>query len=176
MRNTPGKNNGRRAERSAEQAARHASPWLERLARLGYVAEGVVYVVVGALAVGVAVGIGGRTTDERGALEVIGTQPLLGRVLLVSVALGLASYALWQLVQAVADPDGEGHDARGIAKRVGHGFRALVRVGLAFTAGRLVLESTGGRVCSGLDGAVARPTLWPGAADGGRDRHCRLRR
>ena len=74
MRNTPGKNNGRRAERSAEQAARHASPWLERLARLGYVAEGVVYVVVGALAVGVAVGIGGRTTDERGALEVIGTR------------------------------------------------------------------------------------------------------
>ena len=48
-----------------------------------YVAEGVVYVVVGALAVGVAVGIGGRTTDERGALEVIGTQPLLGRVLLI---------------------------------------------------------------------------------------------
>jgi len=133
----------KRAKRSAEKAARHASPWLERLARLGYVAEGVVYVVVGALAVGVAVGIGGRTTDERGALEVIGTQPLLGRVLLVSVALGLASYALWQLVQAVADPDGEGHDARGIAKRVGHGFRALVRVGLAFTAGRLVLESTG---------------------------------
>ena len=144
MRNTPGKNSERRAERSAEQAARHASPWLERLARLGYVAEGVVYVVVGALAVGVAVGIGGRTTDERGALEAIGTQPLLGRVLLISVALGLASYALWQLVQAVADPDGEGHDARGIAKRVGHGFRALVRVGLAFTAGRLVLESTGG--------------------------------
>jgi hypothetical protein len=52
---------------------------------------------------------------------VIGTQPLLGRVLLISVALGLASYALWQLVQAVADPDGEGRDARGIAKRIGHG-------------------------------------------------------
>ena len=53
----------KRAKRSAEQAARHASPWLEWLARLGYVAEGVVYVVVGALAVGVAVGIGGRTTE-----------------------------------------------------------------------------------------------------------------
>ena len=133
----------RRAERDAEQAARHASPWLERLARLGYVAGDVVYVIVGALAVGVAVGIGGWTTDERGALEVIGAQPLLGGVLLISIALGLASYVLWQLLQAVADPDGEGCDARGIAKRIGHGFRALLRVGLAFTAGRLVLESAG---------------------------------
>ena len=38
------------------EAARHANPWLERLARLGYVAESTVYVVVGALAIGVAVG------------------------------------------------------------------------------------------------------------------------
>lgn len=38
------------------EAAQHANPWLERLARLGYVAEGTVYVVVGTLAIGVAVG------------------------------------------------------------------------------------------------------------------------
>ena len=106
MRNTPGENAGQEAERRAEEAAEEVSPWVERIARFGYATKGVVYVVVGMLAVGVATGIGGRATDPPGAFQTISTQPF-GRIILGFVALGLAGYALWRLVQAVADPEGE---------------------------------------------------------------------
>lgn len=117
--------------------------WVERLARFGYATKGVVYVVVGILAVGVATGMGGRATDQQGALQAIGTQPF-GRLLLGLIAVGLAGYALWRLFQAVADPDREGRDARGIARRSGHGVAALGYGALAFTAGQLALASGGG--------------------------------
>ena len=47
----------------AERASREASPWIERLGRFGYAAKGVVYLVIGVLAVQAALGRGGGTTD-----------------------------------------------------------------------------------------------------------------
>jgi len=129
--------------RAGEATYRWGSSWVERLARLGYATKGVVYALVGALALAVAIGAGGSTTDPRGALETIGTQPF-GQVLLVFVTVGLAGYALWRLFQALKDPDGEGSDAKGIAKRAGYGIGALVYLGLAFSAGRLAVASSGG--------------------------------
>ena len=143
MRNTPGKNARQEAGRRAEEAAEEASPWVDRIARFGYVTKGVVYLIVGLLAVGAAIGMGGRTTDPPGALRTIGTQPF-GLVVLGFVALGLAAYALWRLVQAVADPEGEGRDLSGIASRIGHGAAGLGYAVLAFTAGQLVITSGGG--------------------------------
>jgi len=62
----------------AERAIRHASPWVGRLARLGYVAKGVVYVAIGFLALREALGAGGKTADPGGAMASIGSQPLGG--------------------------------------------------------------------------------------------------
>lgn len=143
MPNTPSEKTKQEAEHRAEEAAQEASPWVDRIARIGYVAKGMVYVVVGVLAVGAATDMGGRTTDPPGALQTIGAQPF-GRIILGFVALGLAGYALWRLFQAVADPEGEGSDASGIASRVGHGAGALGYSVLAFTAGQLVTTSGGG--------------------------------
>jgi hypothetical protein len=67
-----------------------------------------------------------------------------GWVVLGFVAIGLGAYALWRLVQAVADPEGEGSDPSGIASHVGHGAAALGYSVLAFTAGQLVVTSGGG--------------------------------
>ena len=44
----------------AEHAARRASPWVDRMARAGYVAKGVVYATIGVLAMRKALGLGGR--------------------------------------------------------------------------------------------------------------------
>lgn len=49
---------GRDAGDHAEEAARRASPWVEKLARFGYAAKGVVYIVMGVLAMLVVVGLG----------------------------------------------------------------------------------------------------------------------
>ena len=120
------------------------SPWVERLGRAGLVAKGVVYIVVGILAVKVA--LGGRTEspDRQGALDAIAQQPF-GRGLLVVLALGLAGYAIWRLAQGFLDRDNEGEDAKGLAKRGGAIARAAWYGLLAvLTFDRVLGRSSGG--------------------------------
>jgi hypothetical protein len=92
------------------------SPWVERLGRLGLVAKGILYAVVGILAVKVALGGREESPDKSGALNTIAHQPF-GRGLLMLLALGLVAYALWRLAQGFLDRDNEGEDAKGLAKR-----------------------------------------------------------
>ncbi len=58
------------------------------LARLGYACKGVVYLIIGGLAVKLAIGQGGAATDQKGALQTIYEQPF-GKFLLVVVGIGL---------------------------------------------------------------------------------------
>jgi len=92
------------------------SPWVERLGRAGLVAKGVLYVVVGILAINVALGAREESPDKGGALRTIAEQPF-GKALLILLALGLGGYAIWQLALAILDRENEGEDAKGLAKR-----------------------------------------------------------
>ena len=92
-----GREAARQAEAAGEDVAR--SKQLEWLARAGLVARGAIYVLIGVLAVKVALGAGGETTDQQGALKTIASSSF-GKVLLVLVALGLSGYGLWRLVRA----------------------------------------------------------------------------
>jgi hypothetical protein len=69
------------------------------LARLGFVARGIIYIVIGAIAVMVAVGAAQHAPDRGGALEAIASKPF-GYVLLWIITIGFAGLALWRLVQA----------------------------------------------------------------------------
>ncbi len=81
-------------------------PWVEPLARLGYAARGVVYALVGMLAIQTAFGARGRQeTDTRTALQWVAGQ---STVLLWLLALGLFGYALWRVVQTILDPAHKG--------------------------------------------------------------------
>jgi hypothetical protein len=142
-------------------------------ARVGYVAKGVVYGVVGFLALLTAFGgAGGRLTDSHGALEEIGRQPY-GQVLLWITALGLVCYAIWNGVRAALDPEHRGTDHKAAATRVGYAFSALLHAALALSAAKLAYGSGGGggggtqssvgelmslplgRVLIGIGGAIA---------------------
>lgn len=118
------------------------SDWVEWLARAGYVAKGVVYSIIGALAVQVALGDGGQTTGAQGALAEIASQPF-GQTLLAITGVGLMGYALWRFLQAATDPDHEGTDAKGIAIRVAWGCSGVIHVMLAVEAFRMVMGSAG---------------------------------
>ena len=129
------------AEAHARNAARH--PWVEALARVGYAAKGVVYVVVGSLAVRAAIGDGGGTTGGEGALRAIAGGPF-GQVLLWALAIGLVGYTVWRLVQAVLDPEDKGADAKGIASRGAYLASGAVHGLLALYAFRLATGNGGG--------------------------------
>lgn len=90
---------------------------IEGLARIGYAARGIVYVIVGIVAMSAARGAG-DTVDTRGAVVQLLDQPF-GHALMWVVAVGLLAHAAWRVVQAVADPDGHGDDAKGRLIRLG---------------------------------------------------------
>lgn len=120
-----------------EPAIRPAGPWVEKLARAGYVAKGIVYVIIGMLALQAAFRAGGETTNSTGALETIVVQPF-GRLLLGLVGVGLAGYALWRFVSAAIDGERDGTDGKGIAKRVGYVISGISYSVLAYTALQLI--------------------------------------
>jgi hypothetical protein len=136
---------GKSTERVASQAKKtvkkvSANPWMERLARFGYAAKGIVYIVVGALAMQAATGFGGQTTDARGALQEIETKPF-GKVALASVAFGLIGYVLWRWIQALADTEDKGTGLKGVLVRIGYACSGLVYAGLSFTAARILIDT-----------------------------------
>jgi len=127
----------------AERISQDAQKWIVPLARFGFAAKGVVYIIIGSLAAFAAFGSGGKTTDSRGAFEEILSQSY-GKYLLGAVAVGLIGYAIWRFVQAVKDTENKGSGAKGIAIRFGYFFIGLIHASLAFSAAKLVMGSGGG--------------------------------
>ena len=115
------------------EAAHRASPFVEKFARIGYAAKGVVYVTVGVLAAMSALGQGGETTGSKGAMQTLAHQPF-GQVLLGLIALGLVGYSLWQFIRAIEDPENEGSDAKHVAKRIGIFGSGVIHFGLVLYA------------------------------------------
>ncbi len=124
--------------------------WIEPAARAGYVAKGIVHILIGALAITAAIGAGGAIGGGETAIRTIGQQPF-GQILLVLIGVGLFAFALWRAVQAALDPDREGQDAKGVGKRVGYGVSAVVYCFLGITAFQMAFGQRAGRGGSFLD-------------------------
>jgi len=92
---------------------------VEGLARLGYATRGLIYFVIGLITILPALGYGGKTTDQQGAIAMIGKQPF-GSLLLWLVLIGLVCYSLWGLIRAILNPLHKAHDVKGYAARVGY--------------------------------------------------------
>ena len=58
--------NVQNAERGARNAA--TGPWMTAFARCGYAAKGMVYLIIGGIAVQVVICAGGAVTDQKGVL------------------------------------------------------------------------------------------------------------
>jgi hypothetical protein len=128
---------------------------MELLARFGFGARGLVYVVVGALAALAAVGEGGGTGGSKSALGTLMRQPF-GAWIVAGLGLGLAAFALWRVVEAVTDADRRGSEPKGLAIRGAHLVSGVAYAGLAIAAGGMAL----GRRGVGSEDAAARS--WTG--------------
>lgn len=116
--------------------------WVERLAKLGYAAKGLLYVIAGCTLVFAATGFGGRPVGLRGALRVVIAQPF-GRVAVGLVVLGLVGFILRRMVQVFVSPEGQPKLALMRTLRpLGYCLSGLGNVGIALTALQLVLQWT----------------------------------
>src|SRR5918912_3155219 len=131
--------------RRARSDARAGRGWYAVLARAGLVAKGVSYGLVGVLAVALALGAGGQATSRQGALQKLASHSF-GKVVLVLLALGFASYALWRFVQALVEHEDEGGEkgwAKTWGKRAAYIGRGAIYASLTFSTAKILLGSGG---------------------------------
>jgi hypothetical protein len=116
-----------------------AKLWADRMARVGYVAKGLVFLLVGGLAIGAAAGLGGKATDPSGALVTV-ARTLPGRAALVFVALGLVAHAAFRAALVVVGEPYVRRDPFGrLLRRIANGFGTIIYLGMAVTAGALAI-------------------------------------
>jgi hypothetical protein len=116
----------------------------EWVARGGYAARGVVFLIMGYFAILAALGAG-RSVSSTDALKTLLSGPM-GSVLLAIVAVGLFCFGLWRVMQSVFDADHLGRGGKGLRRRLGYGFGALFHFGLgAWAVSLMVGWSSRGR-------------------------------
>ena len=127
---------------------------LETLARAGYAARGVVYLLLGGLALTSAFWSGGGSESTSGALSELLSLPF-GRIILGVVAVGLVGYVVWKMAQGLLNADGVDDDAKGLLSRASHLVSAGANLFLMLTAARLALTGAGGGGGNGEEKASA---------------------
>lgn len=146
---------GSTTEGKADRARNN--PALEWLAKIGTAVYGVMYVVVGWLAVQIAFGDSAGKASGSGALREIAQQPF-GELLLWVACAGFAALVVWKGCEAVAGyPDKDGGER--VAARVGSGAKAIVFAVLAVAAFQTVTGSSGGG--KSKDSYTAEVMKWP---------------
>lgn len=110
---------------------------LETFARLGFAARGVMYWLIGWIALRT-----GTSADGQAALDWLASGS--GGIVVAAMALGFAGYGLWRIAEAAIDSEGHGSDAKGYAVRTGGVVSGLVHLTLALYAMRLFWTNDGG--------------------------------
>jgi TRAP-type C4-dicarboxylate transport system permease small subunit len=152
--------------RSARRLSK--SPMAHFIARAGLTSRGVIYILVGWVAVLVALGHSSREADQQGALQMLAGKPY-GLVSLWLLGIGFAAYALWRLSEALFGSTGErsgaGPRLKSLARAIIYaGFSYLTFTVIAGTArsqsGRQqditasAMQHTAGRVLVGVVGLI----------------------
>lgn len=158
------------ARRSARRSARRAahSPAMHVLARAGLTARGIIYILMGWVAILVAVGHSAREADQEGALQLLAGKPY-GLVSLWLLGIGFVAYALWRFSEAAFGVAGEGNGAGPRLKSLGRGivYAALAYLTFQVIAGvhsneaakqqdatASVMHHAGGRWLVGIVGLI----------------------
>jgi hypothetical protein len=154
----------------ATASARRASnsQAIHVLARAGLTARGVIYLLIGWVAILVALGQSSQQADQQGALQLLAGKPY-GLVSLWLLGIGFAAYALWRLSEAAFGVAGEGNGAGPRLKSLGRAvvyafFASLTFKVISGTQGSQtrqqqdltakLMQNSGGRVLVGIAGAA----------------------
>src|ERR1700761_953505 len=127
-----------RASRTARSASDSVAA--RALARAGLTARGVLYILIGWVAILVALGRSSHEADQQGALQLLAAQPY-GLVSLWLLGIGFAGYALWRLSEAAFGVTGDGHGAGARLKSLG---RAVVYAFFSYLTFKIIAGAGGG--------------------------------
>ncbi len=147
--------------RSASAGAGHAanqaahSKTFDLAARLGFLAKGLVYVLIGLLAIQVALG-NSQEADQEGALQAVSEQPF-GSVVLWLMVVGFAAYAMWRFSEAAWGRRDESDEKKRTIKRIGSAANGVVYLAFGVLAYRTV---TGGASSGGGEPVTAKVLEW----------------
>ena len=124
----------------AESTARQALPGdlageskFQWLTRVGFLARGLLYILIGVLVIGT-----GRTEDLAGALEYVGHGA--GRLMLMVIAAGLATYGLWRLSDAAFGIEHGSGTAKALRKRAAAAGIGFIYLFLSYKAVRVLFS------------------------------------
>ena len=128
--------------RRTSASARRASdgPAVHGLARAGLAARGIIYLLIGVVAILVALGRSTQQADQQGALQLLAGKPY-GLVALVLLGIGFAGYALWRLSEAAFGVTGDG---RGAGPRLKSLAQAVIYAFFAFLTFEVISGRTDG--------------------------------
>lgn len=143
---------------TAPLGAAQRSPALRTLARVGHAANGILNVLIGGLAIGVAIGGASGSADQAGALQNLASTP--GGIILVWViAVGMLALGFWHLVTAVL---ARSEDRKELWKtRVKEGGKGVAYLAIAAIAIRVATSGSGGG-SGGEESVTARLLASPG--------------
>lgn len=105
--------------------------------RVGFFARGLLYIVIALLVLGT-----GRTEDLTGALEYLNEG--VGRLLLMVLAAGMATYGLWRLADAAFGMEHPGSDGKALRQRGVAGLIGAIYLYLAYKAAHILLDGSAG--------------------------------
>jgi hypothetical protein len=142
---------------AASQAGNN--PLVERGARLGYAASGLLHLLIAWVVLQLAWTGTGQSADQSGAFQTLAGSGL-GRALLWVTVVGFAALGLWQITEAVARRD--------TGDRVKAAGKAVVDLVLAWTALSVVRGSGGSGAGSGGSGGGEGVTATLMSSTGGR--------
>jgi hypothetical protein len=114
----------------------------ELLAKFGYAARGIVFLMVAALAL--FSGIAGGRPETKSAISVLLDQPF-GRIWVGLIGVGLLGFVAWRLAQSITDADGQGSHKKALVVRATLFGSAVTYLGLAgYAIGHALNVSNGG--------------------------------
>lgn len=136
----------------------HQSDWLDHAVRVGLVAYGIVHLMVGWLALQLALGEKSESASNAGALHALAEQPF-GEVLLWLIALGMVLLVGWRLLEFGFGYRDEQDDTKRWRKRATSLGKAVIYGTLGWSA---VKTAVGDGSSGGTDSTTAKLMNLPG--------------
>lgn len=115
------------------------APWVSRVVRVGFLAKGLIYSLIGILALRMAFGLrGGRLVDSSGVLRTLLGQPF-GLIMLAVISAGILGYAAYYVFEAAMDTRHRGGGLKGWTSRTLTVIKAVAYGTIGVEAVRLLL-------------------------------------